>query len=123
MGGGYHDSTREWTDEEVLFMLDMLSREGRSWKRIANRLHRSTNSVRNKFQRMSRSVDGSRPAVNRCSRCGELRRGHFCSTGPVMHRAPTPDPVLCNAATWRTDMILDAVAAYASESGSLVSAP
>lgn len=100
-------------------MFEMLSSKGVCWTKIAQRLDRTPSNVRNKFQRLTRDLNGDArhaPAVNRCKRCGELKRSHVCSLGA------RPNASWAIVEAWRTDMILEAVAAHVSGSESVCSA-
>lgn len=79
--GGAHDSARAWEADEDVLMARMVSTMGRRWKRIVKLFPgRTISSVRNRWQRMAqRGQPGKKKAFkNRCTRCGERKRGHTC---------------------------------------------
>jgi hypothetical protein len=124
---GFSENAREWSGDEALLLLAMWIKKELTWKQIAKKLGRTTYSVRNKVLRMTASLgkNGStKAAVNRCSICGELRRGHLCLYAKSVKEDPMKreTSVLLHSEVWRTDMILEAVAKYAPRSTLLFSA-
>ena len=85
MGGGYHESTRQWDRDEILLLLKLRMEMGNRWERIGDRLRRSPSSVRNKYNRMKRACEHPGKG-NVCHRCGMRKRGHVCGLAPAPAR-------------------------------------
>lgn len=72
------NENRAWEPEEDEVLLDAVQKLGAKWKMIAQTLvGRSEAMCRNRFQRINAPLKGA-PSRNKCTTCGELKRGHTC---------------------------------------------
>lgn len=80
--GGKHKKMTVWTTDDDNRLLQLQMELGKTkWKAIASSMPgRSVASVRNRFFRIDRGArlvqEGK--GKNRCTRCGEMKRGHVC---------------------------------------------
>ena len=85
-----------WTLDETLILQELVSAYGYAWntiaKKLRTRLHRSVtaSSIRNRVQRTVFRENVKRK--QRCSTCGEFRRGHICKGNVAA--APAIKPVM-----------------------------
>jgi len=69
---------RPWEPEEDTALLNAVERHGPKWKVIVTELGGRTEAMcRNRYQRIRAPLNGA-PSRNRCTFCGELKRGHTC---------------------------------------------
>ena len=71
-----HDVMENWVAEEDLALLDAVRMYGTRWRAIKGKVldGRSINSMRNRYIRLTSTATG----VNRCKRCGCVRKSHIC---------------------------------------------
>jgi len=90
---------RTWEPEEDEGLLAAVKEWGSKWKLIAATLPgRSEAMCRNRYQRINAPLNGA-PSRNKCTYCGQLKRGHTCyrkrelvvdSTGALPMAASSP---------------------------------
>lgn len=79
--GGAHDYARAWEAEEDVLVTHMVASMGPRWRHIVKLFPgRTISSVRNRWQRMAQRGSAKKKGTfkNRCSFCGERKRGHTC---------------------------------------------
>lgn len=70
---------RNWEPEEDATLLDFIGENGSRWKAIAKLLPGRTEAMcRNRYQRIQAPSRGTVECVNKCTACGQLKRGHTC---------------------------------------------
>ena len=104
MAGGGHENMREWTPKEDVALMNLVNEcRGNHWTKIQpNFPDRSISSIRNRWQRISRT-NFKKPPKQRCRYCGAFRRGHVClmstetdvpETPPLKHAQPFTPRIL-----------------------------
>lgn len=74
-----HEMMEAWTPDEDEILLIGIGMYSTRWPLIQKKLpHRSVNSIRNRYIRIRRGVNGP-PGNNRCHHCGNQRKGHVCT--------------------------------------------
>ena len=95
-GDGAQPTSRQdtFTPEESKRVLQLKDELGRKWVSIAARLPgRNANSVRNHYLRYEKNLVIAKKGLqkNRCTVCGELKRGHVCGGLQSAERASLDD--------------------------------
>ena len=94
-----------WSPDEDRQLAEAVAAHGKRWNLVSHRMGRTFNSVRNRYNRLPKADEGGvGKACRRCSKCGQLRRGHAC---PVAPRA------LCSVSWKATDAMLCRVRCFA----------
>lgn len=79
MGARPHIEMRPWHPEEDQILLSAINEHGSKWRSIATRLPgRSQAMCRNRYQRITAPSKPGVKSRNRCTTCGEFKRGHTC---------------------------------------------
>ncbi len=78
-----------WSFEEDQILLDALSQYNTKWKLIQNRLnYRSVSSIRNRWVRIKKghqAIGKECKGRNKCTRCGQIKLGHICTTSTTLY--------------------------------------
>lgn len=87
---------RSWEAEEDDVLIAAINELGCKWKAVASNLPgRSEAMCRNRYQRLMapRKEGGKCTSRNRCTRCGEMKRGHTCRADSYVTVSPLPSPL------------------------------
>ena len=85
--GGRHEDMRPWTAAQDEVLRELVSKQGRrpKWKEITEALrndgnYRTVAMVRNRYLRIEKGKELTELGLskNRCSLCGQIKRGHVC---------------------------------------------
>ena len=81
-----HEVSKQWEPHEDMLILELIKQHGRKWKVLKHGFQgRSASSIRNRWQRLQRSIFRSK---NNCAQCRLPKRGHICKVASSL-----PPPV------------------------------
>ena len=80
-----------WEPEEDATMLEALAVHGPRWSKISAQLPGRTEAMcRNRYQRIMAPIKKAGMSHNRCTSCGEFKRGHTCRARLGLSGLPLP---------------------------------
>lgn len=82
--GGYASSTRRWSPEDAVKLLELIQRHKHRWKQIQQEMpDRTIHQLRLKWLRLRRTwrdhASSHTGRTQRCKHCGEALVGHICT--------------------------------------------